>query len=797
MDVDGLARENAALKERVAALCAAALHITATLDVNTVLQEVVESARSLSGARWGVIATFGGAGPPLDYVAAGLTPEELLRLRQLPDGVRIFQHLCNLPDPLRADDMTAYMRDVGLPDAPQLSGPMLVVPMRHRGVLVGGFLLAEKHGAVGFTDSDEELLVLFGAQAAAAVANARAHRNEQRARADLEALVETSPVGVVVFDARTGIPKSFNGEAARIVESLRIPGVPLERLPDTIVCRRADGREIVFAEFPIAASLGSGETVRAEEIVLALPDGRSVTALVNSTPIHAEDGTVASVVVTMQDLAPLQEMERQRAEFLSLVSHELRAPLSAIKGAAATVLGSGPQDPIEMREFFRIVDEQADHMRALIADLLDAGRVETGTLSVAAEPTGVADLVDRARKTFMNAGGRHALQIDLPPDIPAVMADRGRILQVLNNLLANAARHSPASSTLRVAAALEGALVAITVSDEGVGLPPDGLAQLFRKHAPAPDAGPKGGTGLGLVICKGLVEAHGGRIRAESAGVGQGTRVTFTLPAVEDHPAIATAPAMANAAQRAPQGERILVADDDPNALRLVRSALTDAGYTPIATADPGEIERLVRTERPHLVLLDLLFPGADGNELMARIPNLSDVPVIFISAYARDETIARALEAGAADYLVKPFSATELIARIRAALRLRLEPEPFRCRDLAIYYSERRATMAGKPLALTAKEFEILRVLSENAGRVATYDALRRQVWDGRGHAQPPLVRTFVKKLRYKLGDNPRQPVYIKNERGVGYRMPRHDEAGTEVRGGSNGLSPSDLGNA
>ena len=785
-DPDGLARENAALKERVTALCAAALHITSTLDVKTVLQEVLDSARSLSSARWGVIATIGGAGQPLDFVASGFTPEDQRQLPELPDGVRIFQHLCNLPEPLRVDDMSAYVREVGLPDNPLFSRPMQVVPMRHRGVLVGGFFLAHEYDAPGFTDQDEELLVLFGAQAAAAVANARAHRDERRARADLEALVETSPVGVVVFDARTGTPKSFNREAVRIVEGLRTPGLPLDALLDQIICRRADGRETAFAQFPIAASLSTGETVRAEEIVLSLPDGRSVAALVNSTPIHAEDGTVASVVVTMQDLAPLDEMERQRAEFLSLVSHELRAPLSAIKGASATVLGADLPDPVEMREFFRIVDEQADHMRALIADLLDAGRIETGTLSVSAERTSVVDLVDRARNTFLSAGGRHALQIDLPADVPAVMADRGRILQVLNNLLANAARHSPESSTIQVAAARDGALVAISVSDEGVGIPPGGLAQLFRKHAAAIDGERTGGSGLGLAICKGLVEAHGGRIRAESAGVGQGTRVTFTLPVASDHPATSPDPATATAAPREPKGERILVADDDPKALRLVRNALTEAGFTPIATADPGEIERLIRTERPHLVLMDLLFPDADGIELMAGIPELSDVPVIFVSAYGRDETIARALEAGAADYLVKPFSSTELIARIRAALRLRLEPEPFRFRDLAIYYDERRATMAGKPLVLTAKEFELLRVLSSNVGRVATYDALRRQVWDGRGHAKPPLVRTFVKKLRQKLGDDPANPAYILNERGVGYRMPRHAEA--EAHGGSNG---------
>ena len=120
--------------------------------------------------------------------------------------------------------------------------------------------------------------------------------------------------------------------------------------------------------------------------MLSVPDGRSVTTLVNSTPIHSEDGEVESMVVTIQDLAPLEELERQRAEFLGLVSHELRAPLTSIKGSTTTVLSASPQlDHAETREFFRIIDEQADHMRGLIGDLLDAGRIDSGTLSVAPE----------------------------------------------------------------------------------------------------------------------------------------------------------------------------------------------------------------------------------------------------------------------------------------------------------------------------------------------------------------------------------------------------------------------------
>ena len=139
--------------------------------------------------------------------------------------------------------------------------------------------------------------------------------------------------------------------------------------------------------------------------------------------------------------------------------------------------------------------------------------------------------------------------------------------------------------------------------------------------------------------------------------------------------------------------------DDDPQTLRDVRDALTGAGYTPLVTGDPGELPRLVRTKRPHLVLLDLMLPGTDGIELMERVRELDDLPVIFISANGRQETIARALETGAVDYLVKPFSPRELTARVGAALRRRAGPvpEPFPLGDLAIHYEQRTVTMAGR----------------------------------------------------------------------------------------------------
>ena len=170
---------------------------------------------------------------------------------------------------------------------------------------------------------------------------------------------------------------------------------------------------------------------------------------------------------------------------------------------------------------------------------------------------------------------------------------------------------------------------------------------------------------------------------------------------------------------------RVLAVDDDPQALRYVRDVLTRAGYAPIATGDPAEVPRLMAEHKPHLVLLDLVLPGADGIELMNEVRKTADVPVIFLSVYGQDETVARAFDMGAADYVVKPFSPTELAARIRAALRKRLDPTseepaaPHALGDLNIDYARRRVTLAGEQVDLTATEYAVLYELAVHAPRV------------------------------------------------------------------------------
>ena len=657
--------------------------------------------------------------------------------------------------------------------------PFLAAPVRHRGEGVGAIYVGEKD--VEFTPEDEETLVMFASQAALVIANARRHREEPRARAGLETLVNTAPVGVLVFDAKTGGVTSVNREARRIVSGLHMPGGSAEQLLDMLTFRRADGREVSLQEFPLAQALSTGETVRAEEIVLQAPGGGSVTTLVNATPIRSEEGEVVSVVVTLQDMTPLEDLERLRAEFLGMVSHELRTPLSAIKGSAATLTEAASDlDPAEMLQFFRIIGEQADHMRDLIGDLLDVARIETGGLSVAPAPVDVATLVDEARSRFQSGGGRSNLRIDLSPRLPLVMADGRRIVQVLNNLLSNAAWNSHEASAIGVSAVREGYHVAVSVADEGRGIAAERLPHLFRKFSrlQGEDRGRDiVGSGLGLAICRGIVEAHGGRIRAESDGLGLGSRFTFTVPVAQDA-GIGAANLAVRSRRSERERERVLCVDDDPQTLRYVRDALTNAGYAPTVTGDAEEALSLVKANDPYLVLLDLMLPGTDGIELMQQIRETADVLVIFLSAYGQEETIARAFENGADDYVVKPFSPMELVARIRAALRKREAPEwaepsePFVLGELTIDYAGRRVTVAGRPVQMTAIEYGLLFELSVNAGRVLTYDRLLRRVWGLRRSGDSRRVRTAAKQLRRKLGDNANNPTYILNEPRVGYRM-------------------------
>ena len=771
--------------DRLSRMAEACLRIASNLDIDAVLQGVIDGARSLTGARYGALVSFDDSGGIRDLVTSGMTPEERRRMGALPKGLGLLGYLNEVPRPLRLSEITSHPSAVGFPKNHPPMKTFLGAPVRHLGEPVGNIYLTEKEGGREFTPEDEDTLVLFAAQAAMAIANARIHEEQRKAKADLEALINVSPVGVLVFDAKTGDLVSVNEETRRIVGRLNTPGRSLNQLLEAMALRTMDGRDIPLDELPTAKALRSGETVFADEVVIHLPDGRAITTLVNARPIYRDDGEAVSVVVTIQDITPLEEMRRQRAEFLGMVSHELRTPLSAIKGSAAAMLSSpNTMDATETRQFLRIIDEQADHMRYLINDLVDIAQIESGTLSVTPEPTSLEDLVEQARDAFLSEESTNILTVDLAPDLPRVMVDRRRVFQVLSTLFANASERSPELSVIRVSVSPEDVYVAVTVEHESRGEPDDKLLHAFQGYSRDDGqnmGGRNGRDGLSLAICKGIVEAHGGRISAEGGGPGRGSRFTFTVPVADETPYRATAGFSQPAARPRQAGRnqaRILAVDDDPEARRYIRNTLSEAGFTPVVTGGPDDIERLVEVEQPHLILLDTTLSWNDGLELMEHINRVSDAPVILVSGYGSGQNMNRAFELGAADYVVKPFTPTELVARIKAALRRRTSPvenrssEPFALEDLTIDYAEREVTVAGRRVNLTATEYRLLFELSTAAGRVLTHEQLLRLVWGPLYSTDTRIVRTYVKALRNKLGDNVNSPTYIFTERRVGYRM-------------------------
>ena len=785
-EADRMRREIDMLRDRLSGMSDATLRITDGLDLGSVLQEVIDGARSLTGARYGALLVLDPHGGIEDLITSGITPEDTGAVGSRPKGLGLIGFLNELDGPLRLRDLSSHPRSVGLPKGHPPMKSFLGTPVFYRGERLGNIYLTEKEGSGEFTQEDEEAITVFAYHAGSAISNARVYQAERRAKADLEALVDTSPVGVLVFDAKTNDLISLNQETRRIVRGLGMPGRSLAELLSLMSLRRPDGQEIPRDELVTNRVARSGEKVRAEEVIISLPGGQSVSTVINATPVFSEEGEVVSVIVTIQDMTPLERLEKMRSEFIGMVSHQLRTPLAAIKGCAATVLGaSSAFDNADTRPFFQIIDEQADQMRRLIGDILDMEQVEAGALSVSPEPVDAATLVEGARREFLRSGGAtNIIETDLAPGLPRIEVDRQRMTQVLYNLFTFLSLRSPDQSTIVVSASVDDVHVAISVADDGWGVSAEDLPHLFRKFSPDDARDGRGHSargGLGLTVCKGIVEAHGGRIWAESSGLGSGTRFTFTVPVAEPagnrqptgHGRLSDDPRQTTAGR-----ERILVVDDDQRVLMHIRNILQEAGYTPIVTGNQNELERLAETNDPRLVLLNPASAGADGLEAMERIRAFTDAPVIFLSEQGSGEDVALAFNMGANDYIVKPFSTAELLARIQATLRRQAATErtpgrePYLQGDLMIDYAERRVTVAGEPLQLTSTEYSLLFELSTNAGRVLSHNQLLKRVWgpDYSGDSQP--VRTFVKNLRRRLGDDARNPTYIFTEPRVGYRM-------------------------
>lgn len=224
--------------------------------------------------------------------------------------------------------------------------------------------------------------------------------------------------------------------------------------------------------------------------------------------------------------------------------------------------------------------------------------------------------------------------------------------------------------------------------------------------------------------------------------------------------------------------EMILIVDDEPRVSRLVSEVLTAVGYRVVAAASGKTAIEKVALEQPDLVLLDILLPpGINGYQVCARLREFSDVPVIMLTAKARDVDILAGFDAGADDYLTKPFNAKELVARVKAVLRRRQRPETvvtstLTCGELEINFARRSLTVAGRPVELTRTEFDLLRCLALKPNRVLSHEEILTDVWGAEYRNDIEYLRAYVRYLRRKIESDPANPQVIVNSPGVGYML-------------------------
>jgi two-component system KDP operon response regulator KdpE len=226
---------------------------------------------------------------------------------------------------------------------------------------------------------------------------------------------------------------------------------------------------------------------------------------------------------------------------------------------------------------------------------------------------------------------------------------------------------------------------------------------------------------------------------------------------------------------------RVLIVDDEPQIRRFLRTTLSAHGYRVIEASCGCEAMTLTATERPELVLLDLGLPDIEGLEVIHRLREWSTMPIIVVSVRGQEAQKIAALDSGADDYVTKPFGMGELLARIRAALRHRLQAEVddpvFRSAGLTIDLGRRIVTVDGHEVKLTPKEYDLLRVLVTNAGKVVTHQHLLREVWGPGSVYETHYLRVYIGQLRQKLEPTPAQPRYLLTEPGVGYRLRMEDD--------------------
>ena len=480
-------------------------------------------------------------------------------------------------------------------------------------------------------------------------------------------LVETMSEGALTVTA-DGVILYENPRFARMV------GRPLEtiegsRLADHVV--KAD--QLLLHDLIQAGLTGTSHgTLQLQTLA-----GSTVPVSFASSRMGTDQNDAVALCIVITDLTQLRDAERRvldqertgravaeaalrmRDEFVAIASHELRTPLTAIKTTAQLLLNEfehGLVEPAKAVRRLQRVNAMSDRLSLLITELLDVTRLRTGQIELRLEPLDLYQLTQQVVDEF---GPQWPLVLTVEGSLPSIRADPFRLQQVLANVLQNAIKYSPAGGEIGVSLRAHAGGVLVKVSDHGMGLPPDALKTIFEPFGRASNAQRSHlpGMGLGLYIARRIVEQHGGRIWADSAGEGRGTRINIWLPAIAVH-------------STRERPSRVLVVDDE----EVIRSTLGDLfeveGYDCRVAADGQEALSLLSGWDADVIVLDLVMPGMDGWDFRREQqlePAARDIPVVVISARQADDV--RAADLAPAAVLTKPFELKDLVDAVHHAL--------------------------------------------------------------------------------------------------------------------------------
>ncbi|HLJ35618.1 MAG TPA: ATP-binding protein [Ktedonobacteraceae bacterium] len=579
--------------------------------------------------------------------------------------------------------------------------------------------------------------------------------------------------------------------------ALRLPGIsgrmlsenPKFDLPGQLLTLAADP-ERVEAELDTAWRHAEEES----SLDMALTDAAVRWLRVQFFPVHDTSGSYLGRGVLLDDITLERSSIETRSETLALAAHELKTPIAIIKGCATTLLGNSLRwDPNMLREMLQMIDTQADRLYEVLNTLLDVWRLDSGAQTLHLSPVHFTDLLVQIVERWQKNDPHHRFTFTIPQAVPIVVCDAARLEQTMHALLNNAVKFSSDGSTIAVRLESNDLEVRVSIADEGIGIEPEHLDRIFDRFYRVQQEDTPGGSGLGLAVSRATVEAHGGKIWADSPGTGQGTMIYFTLPFVPRN--VTTLPASAPATSitstlvqpavlttgplRQSQRRQVLIGEGDARMLRYLRANLEEHHYH-VQTVSTGSLFlRQLDLEDFDLIMLSTRLMDMSGIELLQRLREFSQTPVIMLCDDCDEDERVQLFDLGSDDLVVKPFGMKELLARMRALLRRQpILPEQttsqaiFTTGDLTIDYAQHQVLLREQPVHLSKREYKLLSTLARNVGMVLTHEVLLERVWGPEYDREVGFIWVYISRLRRKLEADPRNPRYILTIPDVGYKL-------------------------